>query len=454
MAISAKSQDVLWTRRGFLKMVAASAGLMAVSRGWAADTAIQQDAAGRVPFSRVTLSPGANPAREVGLAWRCSQKLDAAVVQFAPALNNDSRETANAVAVTGSLESVECEGGAVWHGRVYLNGLEPGKTYRYRVGDGTVWGPWYSLRTADGENAPFSFIYLGDIQNDIRDSCTYALQTAWRMVPDARFAVCAGDLVENGYDDLLWQELHDAMGYTPSWMPVLATPGNHDTRRREGEPGRGENTAHPLFNRHFAHPENGPEGIPELRNEVYYVDYQGARLISLNANHLEETRPDPLSARCIDAQLSWLDRTLADAGKAWKIVFFHQPVYSTAKGRDNKALRERLRPLFEKHGVHLVLQGHDHCYGRTHKCAGDRIVRPDEPGVVYVTAVLGPKLYDLAPKYAQLMARQYDKTRTVQAIRVTPDTLEYRSLGLDGALLDQFSLVRSADGTATELREM
>ena len=149
-----------------------------------------------------------------------------------------------------------------------------------------------------------------------------------------------------------------------------------------------------------------------------------------------------------------LDVTLADAGKAWKIVFFHQPVYSTAKGRDNKALRERLRPLFEKHGVHLVLQGHDHCYGRTHKCAGDRIVRPDEPGVVYVTAVLGPKLYDLAPKYAQLMARQYDKTRTVQAIRVTPDTLEYRSLGLDGALLDQFSLVRSADGTATELREM
>ena len=42
----------------------------------------------------------------------------------------------------------------------------------------------------------------------------------------------------------------------------------------------------------------------------------------------------------------------------------HYPIYSSKQGRDNVGLRNALQPLFEKYKVDLVLQGHDHTYGR------------------------------------------------------------------------------------------
>lgn len=452
MRFGQQKSGLTLTRRGFLGTIMASTGLWMSGAARAAEAGPTVALANGVKCARITLSPGGDASREMGLAWRMDGPVETAAVQWAPSVNTAIKDLAFQT-TEAAVREITVESGVIRQARARLTGLEPGKTYLYRVGDGSNWSPWYTFQTAGSADAPFSFLYVGDIQNDIRNQCAAAFQAAWRLDSGARFLVSAGDVVENGYDDALWSEVYDAMGYTPSWLPVLATPGNHDTRRhRKDEAGWGENTAHPLFNAHFTHPENGPTDVPELGNEAYFVDYQGARLVSLNANHLEESRPDTLSARCIDAQLAWLDRVLAEAGNAWKMVFFHQPVYSVAKGRDNAALRERLRPLFEKHGVHLVLQGHDHCYGRTFKCAGDRVVDGDAPGVIYVTTVLGPKLYDLGPKFAGLMAKQYDKTRSVQAIRVTPETLEYRSVGLDGTPLDHFVL-RRGDLGALELRE-
>lgn len=63
----------------------------------------------------------------------------------------------------------------------------------------------------------------------------------------------------------------------------------------------------------------------------------------------------------------------------------HHPVYSTAKNRDNTILRERFKPIFEKYGVDLVLQGHDHTYAR----GGLGKKRP-----VYLLSVAGPKMYE------------------------------------------------------------
>ena len=55
---------------------------------------------------------------------------------------------------------------------------------------------------------------------------------------------------------------------------------------------------------------------------------------------------------------------LADNDQRWTVVTFHHPVWSGAEGRNNPALREIWGPILEEHGVDLVLQGHDHTYGR------------------------------------------------------------------------------------------
>ena len=51
---------------------------------------------------------------------------------------------------------------------VVFEGLEPGTLYAYRVGDGVNWSEFFQFRTAPAQNQPFTFIYFGDAQNDIK----------------------------------------------------------------------------------------------------------------------------------------------------------------------------------------------------------------------------------------------------------------------------------------------
>ncbi len=53
---------------------------------------------------------------------------------------------------------------------------------------------------------------------------------------------------------------------------------------------------------------------------------------------------------------------------------FHHPVYPSHPWRDTPALREHWVPIFDKHHVDLVLQGHDHAYLRTYPLRGHRRV--------------------------------------------------------------------------------
>ena len=73
------------------------------------------------------------------------------------------------------------------------------------------------------------------------------------------------------------------------------------------------------------------------------------------------------------------------------MVVQHQAIYAMAKGREYAGMREALAPVYEKHHVDLVLQGHDHVYARSHKLAGGKVVAPEAPGVIYAISVSGPK---------------------------------------------------------------
>src|SRR6266851_9997193 len=64
-------------------------------------------------------------------------------------------------------------------------------------------------------------------------------------------------------------------------------------------------------------------------------------------------------------QLDWIKQKLRDSNAAWKICYFHHPLYSDGKfhGPD-KDLRARLEPIFLQNGVNVVFSGHDHVYER------------------------------------------------------------------------------------------
>jgi len=73
-----------------------------------------------------------------------------------------------------------------------------------------------------------------------------------------------------------------------------------------------------------------------------------------------------LDSRSFDPQqLDWLRRQLTESGTAWKIVYFHHPLYTSGRYRAGaRALRLMLEPILVEGDVDVVLAGHEHLYER------------------------------------------------------------------------------------------
>lgn len=63
-------------------------------------------------------------------------------------------------------------------------------------------------------------------------------------------------------------------------------------------------------------------------------------------------------------QRYWLDQALGASTAPWKVVLLHRPLFSSGFYGNHRSLNQALVPLLERHGVHLVLAGHEHHYER------------------------------------------------------------------------------------------
>jgi hypothetical protein len=262
------------------------------------------------------------------------------------------------------------------------------------------------------------------------------MKRAFGSLPDARFIVHAGDLVDVGDRDQQWGEWFWAADWAAHSIPSLPTPGNHEYSA--DAPTKGLS---PQWRPQFALPENGPADLTGAAGTAYFLDYQGLRLISLDSN------------LNLDVQAAWLRDVLRDNPNRWTVATFHHPVFSTAQGRDNKALREKWLPILDQQ-VDLVLQGHDHTYGRGHVAAAGNPARGG--GAVYVNSVSGPKMYELSranwDDNGAVLVRSAEQTQLYQLIYVAGDTLRYDARTATGLSFDSFSLTRLPNG-AKLLRE-
>lgn len=397
------------------------------------------------PFpDRICLSITADAAHEVAVTWRTSTATATSVLEIAVAEGGpDFVPKAERIEGVSSLLTTDL-GDARYH-EARATGLAPATRYLYRVGDGEHWSEWCQTETAASGSAPFVFVYFGDAQNDVRSHWSRVVRNAFRDAPRAAFFLHAGDLINRAERDREWGEWFEASGFIHRMLPALATPGNHEMARGNN----GESRLSHHWRPTFAFPEQGPAGLEET---CYAIDYQGARFVSLNSNEQ------------IAEQAEWLTGVLADDTPTWKIVTFHHPVFSSAKGRDNQELREAWQPLFDQLGVDLVLQGHDHTYARSPKLtfepgsleevnlAVGRERRQTGAGTVYVVSVSGPKMYDLEPQ--PVMDNWATRTQLYQVISVEPERIAYRALNAMGDVHDAFRLERQADGTTRLFNEV
>lgn len=234
-----------------------------------------------------------------------------------------------------------------WFHSLCITGLKPSKEYHYRVLSESG-GQDYTFHTAVKPGEPFTFAVYGDTRpND--GNHVKVLRQIMKVRP--LFIVNTGDLVQEDNEGA-WRDYFRAIcdetdvGET---IPIYAVMGNHDGYKR------GEDA---LFLNYLVLPLNHLH-----RSEGYYSFSIGdAHFIALNS-YLPVEPGSP--------QYDWLASDLRNSSYyKWKIVFLHEPPYSTGKHGSNINERQILSPLFEKAGVAIVFAGHDHLYERTRKIKG------------------------------------------------------------------------------------
>lgn len=376
---------------------------------------------------RVILTWSEDPATTMSVTWRTDTTVSRGVAEIADAVDGPD-VVKHARRLEAATERYQTNAGAAHSHSVTFRGLQPGRAYLYRVGDGSRWSEWNQFRTAGKPGDPLTFLYLGDVQADIHALWARVIRQAFAAAPDARFIVYAGDLINNNDRDEQWGEFHAAAGFIHRMIPVLAAPGNH-------EYSLSDRRISPNWRPQFAFPVNGPAGLEET---CYWLDIQGLRLVVLNS---VERRKE---------QAEWLEGVLARNPARWTVVVFHHPIYSSARGRDNKEVRELWQPILDKYGVDLVLQGHDHTYARIGpKRYGD--ASSGNGGPVYVTSVSGAKMYEM--DRPQAFQRAAEQTQLFQVVRIDGDRLSFEARTASGALYDAFQLRKRAD-RSNEFRDL
>ncbi len=386
---------------------------------------------------RIILTFNGNPSTKRAVTWRTDSSVKKAEAQIAVAgINSDfvkeaSTYTANTEEFDLGLYKSNKSLIVNYHSVVFEN-LKPNTLYAYRVGFAENWSEWIQFKTANDTYSPTQFVYFGDAQNDILNHWSRVIRMAYKTAPDASFVIHAGDLVDSAHKDNEWAQWFKAGGFIHSQWTAIPVVGNHEFQRFDGYEGTLPRRLSIQWRPQFTLPVE--ENLDEkLHETVYSVEYQDILVLVLNSTgQLEE-------------QTEYIREKLTNSDAKWKIVTNHHSVFSPAEGRDFEYARKVWKPLFEKYGVDLVLNGHDHTYARGHTPVKSQNV--NESGIfktLYVTSVSGPKQYKLDKdqiKNYEIDGYKSDKmgeeTQFFQVINIDSNKLTYSAYTTLGDLYDR-----------------
>lgn len=429
---------------------------------------------------RIVLTTTADPATSQYVTWRShSQSAVKGTAEIRPVGGGDTVAVDAVEAPERSLNGYPAR-----NHTARFDDLTPNTAYEYRVGSGEKWSDWYEFTTASAEPDPFTFLYFGDAQEGLDSVWHQTMNAATTAHPDAELGLFSGDLVNTSSNDSEWTDWFEGVKGFAEHANVIAGTGNHEYW---GDPFTDG------FRDSFTYDGNGP--VPSdageyeeefgdlisrlMKDTTYYTDYQGVRFVTLSAT-IDDICPAITSEGATDcdagrrawmtAQATWLDRVLRGNPHEWSIVQAHQPVMGASlqgngpELRDEWEWRRYIMPVMERNNVDLVLQGHDHSYGRGHHLSTATDLEGVSAGPVYVVANAGEKMYTVSPPDDNIwtrngaeLVRQAQDTATYSAIRVDGDTLTYEAVATYtrpggaapievGETLDSFTITKRDDG--------
>jgi 3',5'-cyclic AMP phosphodiesterase CpdA len=229
----------------------------------------------------------------------------------------------------------------------------------------------------------------------------------------------------------------------------------------------------------FSLPVGGEAGGLSSGTELYYsFDYGNVHIVSLDSqiSARDETNRETM--------LQWLKDDLMANTTHWTVVIFHHPPYTKGSHDSDLAIggidqpifdmREQFTPVFESYGVDVVYSGHSHIYERSYYINGhtglassfDPAVNAElnEEGqpangqdeesygqitkngtddkVIYTVAGNGGKVTSTSNGFPHPAHFFSELTLGSVVIDADASSLEARFIGVEGEVLDWFSVTR------------
>jgi hypothetical protein len=319
---------------------------------------------------------------------------------------------------------------AGWRHAVRLTGLTPGRTHSYVVeACGSVTG----VRQFRAANPPTTTSLRFTAMGDFGTGGLKQQQVLSRLGQPGGAGELLLTLGDNAYMSGTEQELQDRM-FTPMaallrQVPLFPSPGNHEYQTNQAQP----------YLDNFYLPANNPAGT----ERYYSFDWGPVHFVALDSNCATGLAS---ADRCtLAAQKSWVAQDLAASRQPWKVVYFHHPLWSSGGHGSEVAMRGHFAPLFEQHGVDLVLMGHDHNYERSKPMRGDGMAPEGTRGITYVVvgsggADLKQFLHRAPPEWT---AYRNNTDMGYLEVSVSGGTLTGRFLTPTGTVPDSFTLTKT-----------
>ncbi|HEY1643499.1 MAG TPA: metallophosphoesterase family protein [Streptosporangiaceae bacterium] len=380
-----------YSRRRFLKGAAAAGAVAAAGPVFWSRTYADASAAGS-PAGPQWIAFGPDPATEMHISWSAGAYQSAANVPAPMVRWGRTREYGHTLHAASDLVPTPVNAPAsnldlTAYQHALVTRLDPDTTYHYSVSnDGRAWGPDTTFRTGKAGVTDFRFCATGD-EDTFTTSSQPVMQSIAAFDPD--FTVVAGDL-SYAADDGTYKGVGIPQAYTPSaWdeyfgllgpsagqsIPWMVGMGNHDVEPLTDNGFAGILTRFPHLGANAAAAGSGSKVVQSFA-------YGNVAIIGLDdsdVSALDVVNNGYTGGR----QTIWLIEQLTKyraphSGVDFVVVFFHHCPYCSGGPCSDGGDRHAWQPIFDRFGVDLVINGHNHLYERTYPMR-DNVVRAHVP---------------------------------------------------------------------------
>ncbi|HTE52757.1 MAG TPA: metallophosphoesterase [Kofleriaceae bacterium] len=277
-----------------------------------------------------------------------------------------------------------------------LRGLPSGPDIHYRVKSALGTTPDHKFRTGAAKGKRFRFAVFGDTRSG---------HTVHRSIIEAierehvDFTIHTGDMVERGGRQEQWTRFFQIERPLMAEVPMMPLVGNHDVSGRD------------YFRRYFLH-------ALWSNNEHYFVrDWGNLRVVGVDSG---------IECREGCSQYYFAERALAEGERRGQLMVMamHYPPYSSGEHGSSSDVQGPVSALARRHGVELVVAGHDHDYERT---------KPIDGTTYLVSGSSGAPIRPVRPRWFTAEARTEPH---YVLIDVEPERLILRAVNLAGDTFD------------------